>query len=90
MLEDFDIKHPSMPSEKLKYLRNIKPRDSVFYRCFERENGEESLNVSRDHDALWVTIKHEFEGRQEISIPIGDVEELIRELQESLRRRPTA
>ncbi len=75
-----------MPSEKLKYLRYIKPRDGIFYRCFEREEGEQSLSISRDHDALWVSIKHEFEGQQEISIPIADVEELIRGLQESLRR----
>jgi len=74
-----------MPSEKLKYLGNVRPRECLFHQSWSDEEGDRSFTISRDGDRLFVRIKKEWGGNQEIELSRLDAEGMLSGLEKFVR-----
>ena len=78
-----------MPSEKMKSLRNVTPRETLFHQQWSGESGDSSLTISRTGDRWWVTIAKEWGGRHEVELSSSDAADMIVCLQTRGAQKPT-
>ena len=73
-----------MPNEKMRYLKAVKPRESVYADSWSDEEGDRSLRISRDNERLYIEVDQQLGGRLAIGVPIADLPELVRALQHAI------
>jgi hypothetical protein len=74
-----------MASEKMRYIRKMRPREALYGQSWSAEDGESSLRVSRDENRVYVAIAKESFRTLEVDLSRADVADLIRALERVVR-----